>query len=196
MKKNIKYSLLVFLIFTFCLSLGIYLGFKYTKNDSSLVDYNNDDVASEDVNNKNDQAEPVSTKKYDIELVYQDVYIKCGHVIENKTTIYGTTLDELKENQEQEQERKGNKYEILEQSNERLVYKRQINQNCPNHFLVKLEEGTVIIYNIVDESAMTIYKKIEVDSDTLNPEMLEELNVGIKANSKEELNLIIEDIES
>ena len=37
---------------------------------------------------------------------------------------------------------------------------------------------------------------IKVDSETLNPEMLEELNQGIKANSKEELNLIIEDIES
>ena len=41
-----------------------------------------------------------------------------------------------------------------------------------------------------------VYKKIKVDSETLNPEMLEELNQGIKANSKEELNLIIEDIES
>ena len=43
---------------------------------------------------------------------------------------------------------------------------------------------------------MLVYKKINADLETLNPEMLEELNVGIKADSKEDLNLIIEDIES
>jgi cysteine desulfurase/selenocysteine lyase len=58
------------------------------------------------------------------------------------------------------------------------------------------KDDEIVISNIVDESATMVYKKIKVDSETLNPEMLEELNQGIKANSKEELNLIIEDIES
>lgn len=196
MKKNMKYSFFVFSILVFCLVLGIYLGFRYTRNNEDVIDYNN--VTADDNENVNvdDKVSPVSTKAYDIELIYQDIYTKCGHVIESKNTVYGTTLDKLKETEQTKQQKEGNKYEIVEESNEKLVYKRQIDQNCPNHFLVKLEEGTVYIYNIVDESAMTVYRKINVDSDTLNPEMLEELNLGIKANSKEELNLIIEDIES
>lgn len=195
MKKNIKYSVFVFFVLVMCLSLGIYLGFRSTKNNKNLEDYTEtaDDENSED---ETQNVTPVSTKKYDIELVYQDVYKTCGHVIENKKVVYSTTLDELKEQEEKKQTESGNKYAIEEESNERLVYKREISQYCPNHFLIKIEEGTVVIYNIIDDSAMSVYKKIEVDSNSLNPEMLEELNTGIKVDSKEKLNLLIEDIES
>ena len=62
--------------------------------------------------------------------------------------------------------------------------------------MVKNENNNIVIYNIIDEAAMSVYKKLKVDINTLNPEMLEELNEGIKVDSKEDLNLIIEDIES
>ena len=54
----------------------------------------------------------------------------------------------------------------------------------------------VVIYNVVNDSVKTIYQKIDKPTELLNPEMIEELNSGINANSKEELNLIIEDLES
>lgn len=194
MKKNILYRFLVFIVFVFCLSFGIYVGFKYTKNDENLTDYTETTAEEEEI--KNDDTTPVSTKTYDIEVIYKDEYIKCGHVIENKNTIYGTTIEKVKDEENNKQKDNGNIYEIEEESNEKIVYSRKIGQNCPNHFLVKLEDDEIVISNIVDESATMVYKKIKVDSETLNPEMLEELNQGIKANSKEELNLIIEDIES
>ena len=104
--------------------------------------------------------------------------------------------NKLKEGESNNQKENGNIYELIEESNEKVVYTRQIEQNCPNHFFIKVEDNKIVIYNIVDESAMVVYKKLEVDIETLNPEMLEELNEGISVDSKEELNLIIEDIES
>lgn len=194
MRKNIGYSFLVLAILVVCLSVGIYLGFRYTKNDNNLADHNTS--TQEDNKNDTDKTTTVSTKTYDIKVIYQDEYIKCGHVIENQNMVYGTTIEKLKEAEDNKQKQEGTPYDVVEESNERIVYNRKIEQNCPNHFLVKLEEGVVVIYNIVDDSAMTIYKKLEVDWETLNPEMLEELNIGIKAEGKENLNLIIEDIES
>lgn len=194
MKKNILYRFLVFIVFVFCLSFGIYVGFRYTKNNEKLIDYTETTAEEEEI--KNDDTTPVSTRTYDIEVIYKDEYIKCGHVIENKNTIYGTTIEKVKDEENNKQKDNGNIYEIEEESNEKIVYSRKIEQNCPNHFLVKLEDDEIVISNIVDESATMVYKKIKVDSEILNPEMLEELNQGIKANSKEELNLIIEDIES
>ena len=166
----------------------------YTKNDENLTDYT--ETTAEEEKIKNDDTTPVITKTYDIEVIYKDEYIKCGHVIENKNIIYGTTIEKVKDEENNKQKDNGNIYEIEEESDEKIVYSRKIEQNCPNHFLVKLENDEIVISNIVDESATMVYKKIKVDSEILNPEMLEELNQGIKANSKEELNLIIEDIES
>ena len=194
MKKNIGYSFLVLGILVLCLSIGIYLGFRYTKNNENLMDYT--ETTAEDNNNENNDTTPVSTKTYDIEVVYEDKYNKCGHIIENKNMIYGTTLEKVKEEENVKQKENGNIYEIIEESNEKIIYSREIEQNCPNHFLVKLEDEIIVVYNVVDDSTMMVYKKINADLETLNPEMLEELNVGIKADSKEDLNLIIEDIES
>lgn len=194
MKRNIGYSFFVLGILVVCLSIGIYFGFRYTKDNENLMDYT--ETTAEEDNNENQTTTSVSTKTYDIEVIYKDEYNKCGHVIENKNMVYGTTLEKLKEEEDKKQKENGNVYEIIEESNEKLIYSRKIEQNCPNHFLVKLEDKNIVIYNIVDESAMMVYKKIKVDLETLNPEMLEELNIGIKADSKEDLNLIIEDIES
>lgn len=194
MKKNIWYRFLVFFLFVFCLCFGVYVGFKYTKNNENLTDYT--ETTAEDEKIKNEDTTPVSTKTYDIEVIYKDEYVKCGHVIESKNTIYGTTLEKLKENENKKQKMQGNVYEIEEEGNEKIVYIRKIDQNCPNHFLIKLENDDVVISNIVDESATMEYKRLKIDPQILNPEMLEELNQGIKADSKEDLNLIIEDIES
>lgn len=194
MKRNKGYSFFVFGILVICLSLGIYLGFRYTKNTTELEDYNQ--PTAEDVEVIKEDTTPVSTKTYDIEVIYIDEYIKCNHVIENKNVVYSTTLDKLKEEENNKQKESGNIYEVIEENNQKLVYSRKIEQNCPNHFLIKLEDNKVVIYNVVDESAMIVFKYLEVEIETLNPEMIEELNEGIKIESKEELNLIIEDIES
>ena len=174
------------------LLLGIYVGFKFTRNGKIVEDK----TSTADDSIEKDETTPVSTKTYDIEVVYKDEYTKCGHTIQNKDMVYGTTLENLKEEENKKQKEKGIIYEVEEESNDQIVYSRKVDQNCPNHFLVKIENNNIVIYNIIDDAAMSVYKKLEVDINTLNPEMLEELNEGIKVDSKEDLNLIIEDIES
>ena len=178
----------VFFFFFF----GIYVGFKFTRNGKIVEDK----TSTADDSIEKDETTPVSTKTYDIEVVYKDEYTKCGHTIQNKDMVYGTTLENLKEEENKKQKEKGIIYEVEEESNDQIVYSRKVDQNCPNHFLVKIENNNIVIYNIIDDAAMSVYKKLEVDMNTLNPEMLEELNEGIKVDSKEDLNLIIEDIES
>lgn len=192
MKKKIGYSFLILGIVVVCLTLGIYLGFRYTRNEKNVEISSN---ISKDKGEIIEDTTPVSTKTYDIEVIYKDEYTKCGHIIESKDIKYGTTIDKIKEENKKQKEI-GIIYELTEENNDSITYYRKIDQNCPNHFFVKIEDNKINIYNIIDESAMTVYKKLDVDINTLNPEMLEELNEGIKANSKEDLNLIIEDIES
>lgn len=184
--------------------LGIYIGLQIFENnikEESVNVINNsekqeDEKSDEQVEIYNNT--PVISKTYDIELVYEDYYELCKESIINKNVIYGVTLDELKKSEIEKQEKLGEKYEIIEESNERLVFKRTINKYCPNHFVLTLnnEQNEVVIYSVEDNEMTTLYKTIEVYKNTLREELVEELENGIKVDSVKELKLIIEDIES
>lgn len=195
MRLETKYRLLVISMFIVLLMFGIYIGFNLeNKNDTT-------DIAKTVINDHNEDEVSIYTEtnsnvKYDIELVYEDDYTLCGHKIENSEIIYDTTLQELKEQEMDKQKEEEKEYEIKEESKDRLVFYRKVDQNCPNHFNVKLEEGVIVIYNVVNDTVNTVYQEIDISQELIRPEMLEELNVGIKVDSKEELNLIIEDLES
>lgn len=184
--------------------LGIYIGLQIFENNikEDTVNVINNSEKQED-ENTDEQVEiynntPVISKTYDIELVYEDYYELCKESIINKNIIYGVTLDELKKSEIEKQEKLGEKYEIVEESNERLVFKRTINKYCPNHFILTLnnEQNEVVIYSVEDNEMTTLYKTIEVYKNTLREELVEELENGIEVNSVKELKLIIEDIES
>lgn len=195
MKNKYIYQILVLSVFVILLSAGIYIGVQVTNKSNEQT------VKSVEVVSKNDdikiyQDETVSTKKYDIELIYQDYYSLCNETITKKDVIYGTNVEKLKKDEYEKQKLEQKEYEVLEEDKDKLVFRRTLNQNCPNHFLIKLENGIITIYNNVTDMINTEYKKIDISQELIRPELLEELNNGIKVNSKDELNLLIEDIES
>ncbi|MDD3303679.1 MAG: hypothetical protein PHP54_02040 [Clostridia bacterium] len=193
MSNKTKYRIIIAGVTVCLLIAGVVIGIVVSmKNHDDSYIVKKEPIIEDEVN----VYQTVSTKTYDIELTYIDYYKLCNEKIESKEIVYGITLDKLKEQEVSKQKEKKLEYNIEEESNERLVYKRVINSNCPNHFNVKLEEGVVNIYNVVDDSVSTLYKTIDISQELIRPELLEELNEGIKANSQLELNLIIEDIES
>ena len=125
-----------------------------------------------------------------------DRFKKCNETITKSETVYDTNVDELLEIEKSKQSASSKEYEVKEKTKERLVFYRELDQNCPNHFNVKLENGVIVIYSVVNESVSTVYKTIDIAQELIRPELVEELNLGIEINSKEELNLFIEDIES
>ena len=172
---------------------GIYIGFgleskKNVANPAEAVIKKEEDV---DIYN-----DTTTSKKYDIELVYEDYYTLCNETITKSETVYDTNVDELLEIEKSKQSASSKEYEVKEKTKERLVFYRELDQNCPNHFNVKLENGVIVIYSVVNESVSTVYKTIDIAQELIRPELVEELNLGIEINSKEELNLFIEDIES
>ena len=200
---NKKYKIAILITIISLLLIGVILGFNFVYNNSLYDNYIKDDqkensdkqdnITNDDINV---YTQPVSTKKYNIDLVYIDDYLLCGEKMVKKETIYDTSLDDLKIKEKNKQEKEMQTYEIQEESNEKLIYYRKLNQNCPNHFVVKLENGKIVVYNIVSDIVKTKYQEIDIQTETIRPELMEELNVGIKANNLQELNFIIEDLES
>lgn len=197
MDRIIKYRIIVVALLFLLLSFGIFIGYEYTKNEKN--EEPNPSVVVDNKIKEEDNVkiyEEASTKTYDIEVVYKDIYSLCGHTVETSNTIYSTTLDKVKEAEIKKQNQEKKEYKIEEEEQEKIVFSRTIDGNCPNHFKVKLENGKVVIYNVVNETISTIYQTIDIPQDNIRPELLEELGIGIELNSKEELNLFIEDIES
>ena len=142
MSSKTKYRVIIASATVFLLVVGVAIGLVVSmKNDNDSYMVKEEPIIDDEVN----IYQTVSTKTYDIELIYIDYYKLCDESIETKDIVYGTTLDKLKEEESKKQKEKNLEYTIEEEGNERLVYKRVINSNCPNHFNVKLEEGKVVL---------------------------------------------------
>ena len=199
MENEKKYRIVVIITFVVLLALGLYIGSQISVN-SNNTEIGKDVIEKKDEENEvkvySENTSPVSTKTYDIEVIYEDYFSECGHKETKKDIVYGTTIEKLKEEEKQKQKNKEAEYTVSTEGNEKLIFKRTLNQFCPNHFNIKLEDGNVNIYNIVNEGVETLEKTLEIPQELIKPELLEELILGIRVDSKADLNLLIEDLES
>lgn len=197
---SLKDKLIYCLVLVVFLISGVTFGYFQTRfssgisvNNESLLDYARDYAFNPNMK----EAVSVSTKTYDIEVVYEDDYSGCGESVTNSKMEYGTTIDEVKEKEKKYQEENGLNYDIKAEGTNRIIYARTLNGNCPNHFLVILENGKINVYSIQSEDNKTVYMTIDnVNVDYLREELKEKVEKGTYINSREELNLFIEDLES
>lgn len=195
-KEKILYCLsLVVLLF-----IGIGVGYiktvsldKLNIDNTSAVEFaNNYDLVT-----NNELLITASTKTYDITVIYEDNYTVCNESVVTSKVEYGTTMDKVKEEEKNYQEEKGLVYTIKTETEDKIVYSRSINENCPNHFKVILEDDKINVYSIQGENKSTLFMTVkDVNINNLRKELKEMVQKGTYINSKEELNRFIEDLES
>lgn len=200
------YRVFVLCVFVLLIGIGGVIGYRLTVTNADIDEHIlseeekiiiEDNLDKEAVNiYSDDEVESVSTKTYDIEVIYIDYYTLCDEEVTSSDFCYGTKLEEVKKQEKEKQEREKITYDILEESKERIVFKRVIDTYCPNHFKIILEEEKINIYNKINEEKYEIYKTLDVPIETLRKEVVDELTGGILINSKDQLNIILEDIES
>lgn len=195
-KEKILYCLsLVVLLF-----VGIGVGYIKTVSLDSLNIDNTSAVEfanNYDLVTNNELLITASTKTYDITVVYEDNYTVCNESVVTSKVEYGTTMDKVKEEEKNYQEEKGLVYTIKTETEDKIVYSRIINENCPNHFKVILEDDKINVYSIQGENKSTLFMTVkDVNINNLRKELKEMVQKGTYINSKEELNRFIEDLES
>ena len=202
MNSNTKIIMLLGVTLFFMLIGGMILGLKISPgsgiyNDEENVIHHNE----ENDNDKRSQVDiyddvPAFNETKNITVIYEDVYNLCGETVKEEKVVEDATIEKLKEEEEKNMKENEKSYELKSQTSDTLVYTRTLDKYCPNHFLIKLEDSKVIVYNLVNDIVKTKYKEIEVSIELLRQEMVDELSVGIKVDSKEELNFILEDLDS
>lgn len=194
------YRYFVIGIFFMLLLFGTFVGCRYIIKLSEADKIREDAVSV--VNNEEENSDEVNIyegkeeEKIDITVVYEDFYSLCEETVEKEEVYYSTTLAKVKENELKKQEKEDVKYSIVEEGEDLLVFKRTLQTNCPNHFRIKLENSNITIYRKLTDKEFEIYKKLSVSEGMIREELKERLKEGVDVNSKEELNLFIEDVES
>ncbi len=130
----------------------------------------------------------------DLEIEYIDKYLVCGHETRNTTNVYGISIREFKEMQKEDPEK--STYKLIEEGENKLTYLKEHDQYCKDHYLVKIEDKIVVIYNIINEGICSKYKDTIIREETIRESLKKELKLGIRVDSQDELYSLLEDIES
>ena len=192
MSKSV-YRMLVFSFFCILISLGVFIGFTYqTSNNASNVEKIEDEEKIEKIKKSNvyDEVNSVVANIYTedilVEITYN--YLGCNEKINKSVNEYQTSMECLKE--------KYYDFEVISEDNNILKLSKTINTNCPNHFLVKLLDDNIVIYKVIAENELELFKNTEIHINTIRDEAKEEFKEGIYVDGVVELNSIIEDLNS
>lgn len=160
-------------------------------SDENILDECTDEY--EEVENKdslqaNSDEEKISPNCSFTQKIY---YKKCGHTVQNYLELPKELVNLTKEDlQEKYSEWKIEKFS----SNEIVLYK-EANGECGDHYLVMENNGKVTIYKVLENGEKELFEKTDISIEYLTESDKINMKDGIRVNSKQELNQLIEDFE-
>ena len=145
---------------------------------------------SEEAKEVNSSDEKISSNSA---LVLKKYYKECGHTINE----YVEMLPELVNMTEDEVADKFQDWELIGFNTREVTMFKEFEGTCGEHFILKEENGNVVIYKILPDGTKQIYEKTEISTEFLPETDLLQIQSeeGIQVYGKEELNKVLEDFE-
>ena len=188
--------MLVGTVFVLIITIGLYVGTEIAE-ERNLNNISND-VGSTDiigVVSPSVDVAPYTEEKITVVVKYVDIYGECEHENIQFEQYDNTTVDEVvKKVKKQHQD-----YSFMENKYNILIFQKNYKHICENHFLIKQEDESkseISIYKSNKQGEYILYETREVELDYLRESLLQQLKDGIYADGYEQLNMILEDIES
>ena len=177
--------------------LGIIIGINMFSNDTKKNEYNNFNneveyfdnniviLNSIEISNQEEKTTPNTL------MIYKTYYTKCKHYVQEykdiDASLVNLTENELKEKCRQWDIESFTSGEV-EMSQEKVGF-------CGEHYKIKLENNTIVIYSIDENGAETEYEHTGITTEYLTDEDILKLTSGIYIYGKENLSSTIEDYE-
>lgn len=188
MKRIIVYG---FLIFVFSFVIGLY----YSTIWKSDKDRQGQEMSIEEniIKNENilETAQTEEKVSYNANFALKKYFDECDHFTfqysELPQEIINLTKTELEELYEE--------WDVEEFSSNSIVLSQKIDSICDEHYLVKIGENNVEIYNIGNGGELSLYRETDIGKEYLTSEDFESLSEGILVYGKGMLNSTIEDFE-
>ena len=124
-------------------------------------------------------------------LILKKYYIKCEHTINE----YVELPQELVNMTKEEVQNQYSDWEVIGFEANKITLYKEFEDDCGEHFKLKVENGKVTVYIINKDGTESVYEKTNISSEYLTETDLINMQDGLEIYGKEELNKIIEDFE-
>lgn len=126
-------------------------------------------------------------------IVIKRNYNECGHQLKEFKQIDNKYVN-MDEKEFETEFLKDNKDFVIENfSSKEIVVSEDINGSCDEHYLVKSDNGFIVVYKYNSNGEKEEYKKTNIAVEYLTETDREELSEGIEIVGKSELNSRLED---
>lgn len=124
-------------------------------------------------------------------LTLKRYYKECSHTINEYVDMPQSLVNRTKEDLQKEYPN----WEISKYSSMDIVLYKEFDSDCGQHFVLRNDEGKIVVYRINENNEEEVYERTEISVDYLTETDKIEIENGIKVNGIEELKQLIEDFE-
>lgn len=193
MKKTVIILICIF----FIVSLGTYLGITMFNNDNKNK-YNQAFDNNMIMQEKNIEISTLETSNVEEEkttpntlIIYKIYYTKCNHFVQEYKQIDASLVNYT----EKELKEKCKNWDIDNFSSEEVEMSREKIDFCGEHYKIRLDNRTIVVYSIDENGIETEYEHTGITTEYLTEEDILKLTAGIYVYGKENLTSTIEDYE-
>ena len=192
-----KKSVIILICMLVIIGVGNFFILKTNKNNNTVKERYDNNITEININENNLEENTIQTSNKEEKttpntlLIYKTFYTKCKHLINEYKDI---DISEVNLNKSDIMNlNKGWKVEDF--SSEKVVFLKDKEDFCDEHFKLKLDEGKVVIYKVDERGKEIVYEKTDITQEYLTEEDILKLKKGIFVYGKENLSSTIEDYE-
>lgn len=193
MKKGLIFGIITVVVIIAGIVTGIFL---YSNNSTSEFQTKAEKQLAED-NKLNYEIKQTSStlngEKISIDTVlkFNTYYKECKHTSSEEVN----ASEELVNKTEEEIQSKYEDWRIKKFNSKEVIFYREKEGICPEHYILRENNGYLTIYNINSEGKEVLYETTGIVTSYLPETDINRLKQGIIINSKEELYSTLEDYE-
>ena len=201
MKKSIIISAII-VLFILGTVIGVILinNFSGEKKETEIAEQNQEEIYDEctdeyeEMVQSNTLVEETSSEGEKISpncsIIFRRYYNDCGHTIEQ----YSSIPTELVNKTEEDLQEQYQGWTIEEFSRNQIILYREFDSECGEHYVLREKEGKVVVY-LKTGYTEELVEETDIATEFLTETDRIELQNGIEANGRVELNQLIEDYE-
>lgn len=201
----------LFIVFAVVITIAIVITFGFfifnslnNNNNNTNIINNNQNIYNSYYNEKNiddkiiNRNEEIIETSNDIDkvspaciFIFKTYYPKCEHLKVEKEQVKETMVNKTKEDLEKIYKN----WSIVTFRNDEVLFYKEEDGICGEHYLIKEEDGKILIYLLDEDGNNSLLETTGIVTEYLEEEDISRLKEGIRVNGKEELNKALEDYE-